>query len=41
MDVTDNTVCNQFLNRNMEKMELFREYRMEKMNANKRKVVLY
>lgn len=40
MDVTDNTVCNQFLNRNMEKMELFREYRMEKkMNVNKRKVV--
>lgn len=30
MDVTDNAVCNQFLNRNMEKMELFREYRMEK-----------
>lgn len=40
MDVTDNTVCNQFLNRNMEKMELFREYRMEKKkNVNKRKVV--
>lgn len=40
MDVTDNKVCNQFLNRNMEKMELFREYRMEKkMNVNKRKVV--
>lgn len=40
MDVTDNTVCNQFLNRNTEKLELFREYRMEKkMNADKRKVV--